>query len=309
LPRRKPDKIIEERRSLGSYERQLEQDKITVEGLKAVSTAVAGIASGLGGLGIGGGLLMAGLLFQKDLKELKDNIVEMWPEGGAFLSSEWISKWGDNPLDIIEEDVVQPDNNTVNELPVLGLSGKAPYEVYTITNAGHWAAYNHALSSVLTDASALVHGAHGSTQQIAPTDPLAVRLFAAWHTINKQPSRFLLLNEFSHQMGIRYTAANQWYNRFLWNRLFNVGRFDPRNDTTWINDKVLDWATCATYPVIINTWESGSQAWSANPYFYHKKRFGKGEASIEKWAFWVDTKPHGFVNIGEGPLALNLIPM
>ena len=256
--------------------------------MKAISNAVSGIAQGLGGVGLAGGVVLGAVLFQKDLRELKDNVVEMFPEGGTFLSPEWISKWGKDPLEIIEEDTTQPNNHNVNELGAQGLAGKSVYETYSITATGQWAAYDYALANAVSDhASRVGIGIQpGSTEE--------AELLAIWHTKNPPPPRFLMLDEFDHQMGIRHTAAHQWYNRFLWNRLVNVGRFDPRNDTTWINYKVLDWAVCATYPVILNTWESGAQNLSGNPYSYRAPRYQKGIDIILTYAFWNDTQPHGF---------------
>ena len=41
-----------------------------MQGVQALATALGGIAAGIGGLGIGGGLLLAGLIWGRDLQEL-----------------------------------------------------------------------------------------------------------------------------------------------------------------------------------------------------------------------------------------------
>ena len=288
--------MIEERRSLGSYERQLEQDKITVEGLKAVSNAVSGIAMGLGNLGLAGGVVLGAMLFQKDLRELKDNIVEMWPEGGSFFSPEWIAKWGRDPLDIIEEDTTQENNHAVNELGG-SLAGKSVYETYSITITGQWAAYDWAVAHIISDHIDKYGPIMGWSPAFASEEEAHEDMIRRWHIRNPPPPRFLMLDEFDHQIGIRYTAAHQWYNRFLWNRLYRPERFDPRNDTTWMNYKVLDWAVCATYPVILNTFETGAQNMSNNPYSYRAPRYQKGINLIDTFAFWNENKPNPYREI------------
>ena len=173
--------------------------------MKAISNAVSGIAMGIGNMGIAGGLIVGSLLFQKDLRELKDNVVEMWPEGGTFLSPEWISKWGVDPLEQIEEDTTTPHNHTVDELPISGIEGKSVYQTYSIAMSGWWAAYDHAKNNIITD----FHAHVAPSDHVAPNSPEEAALIANWHQLNDPPPRMLLLNEFDHQMGIRYTARVQ----------------------------------------------------------------------------------------------------
>ena len=58
IPRRKPTEVIEQRRTLGDYERQLEKDRIMIDGLKSAGSVLTG--AGLVLIPIAG---LAGFLF------------------------------------------------------------------------------------------------------------------------------------------------------------------------------------------------------------------------------------------------------
>lgn len=74
MPRRKPRNLDAVRYELGSYERQLVKDYITVTGLKAASGP---LAYGLLGLGIAAG----GFLAYNKLEDLADYVSDNWGEG------------------------------------------------------------------------------------------------------------------------------------------------------------------------------------------------------------------------------------
>lgn len=275
MPRRKPTIVREDRRTLGDYERQMEKDKIAVDAMGHVTSMVGSIAVGLGGMGIAGGLLVGALIFGKDLQAIKDNLVEMWPEGGAFLSPEWIAKWGANPIEQTEEQSTQINNQAVNELPVPGLNGKSPYEVYTISASGRAAAWEHNKNNIINDFQGPMQYPEGTTER----DNEEAELISRWMIANPQPPPFLLLNQFSHQLNIRYTACKQYEARFLWNRLFND--YDPRHDNSYVKDFILDWATLATYPEI--------NGWDKNPEYNLSKKAGKGVDIIAEYSFYSAT--------------------
>ena len=214
---------------------------------------------------------MGALVFNKELDTIKDNLVEMWPEGGGFLSPEWVAKWGANPIEITEEQSTQMNNQAVNELPTLGLNGKSPYEVYTIAASGRAAAWQHSRNNIpaFIGPSQYAEGTKEHDAEIAQHE-------ANWMRENPQPPVFMLLNQFSHQINLRYTACKNYEGRFLWNRLFM--QYDPKADNSFINDKLFDWATLATYPEI--------NGWDKNPKYDIKKKAGKALKIIEEYCFW-----------------------
>jgi len=139
--------------TLGEYERKLEEDKILVEGLKAVATAVSGIASGIGGLGIGGGLLLGALFWKDDIKDVLEAAADFLPEG-SFLSPEWIASWGDDPIDQTAEMTTEPDNTMVDQLVNAEgetLVGMSPYHAYSSGAAGRAAEYDHRVAEAATN--------------------------------------------------------------------------------------------------------------------------------------------------------------
>ena len=101
MPRRKPDTVSELRITAGDFERRIAQDAITMQGVNAAATAVAGIAQGAGLIGA---IFVGALLWGKDLEKVFEQIVGIWPESGSLFSAEWIASWGDDPKDIIEDD-------------------------------------------------------------------------------------------------------------------------------------------------------------------------------------------------------------
>ena len=238
-----------------------------------VTAMVGDVARGIGGLGIAGGLIVGALIFGKDLDKIKDNLVEMWPEGGAFLSPEWVAKWGGNPIEQTEEQTTQHNNQAVNELPCEGLNGKSPYDVYTIAASGRQAAWEHGRNNI---ANYLGIMPPEGTDEYDRQMTIAT---AAWNSENPQPPPFMLLNQFSHQLNIRYTACKQYEARFFWNRLFFD--FDPKHDNSYIKDHLFDWATLATYPEM--------NGWDKNPEYDIQKKAAKGVKIICNYSFWSAT--------------------
>lgn len=271
MPRSKPTIVREDRRTLGDYERQMEHDRMAVAALGHVTSMVGDVARGIGSLGIAGGVLLGALVFNKELDAIKDNLVEMWPEGGAFLSPEWVAKWGANPIEQTEEQSTQLNNQAVNELPTAGLNGKSPYEVYTIAASGRAAEYQHRRNNIpgFIGPSQYAEGTKEYEEEVAEHE-------AQWVKDNPQPPVFMLLNQFSHQINLRYTAMKNYEGRFFWNRLFM--QYNPRHDNSYINDNLFDWATLATYPEI--------NGWDKNPKYDIKKKAGKALKIIETYSFW-----------------------
>ena len=289
-PIRRPDKVIEERRTLGSYERQLEQDRITVQGMQAGATAIAGIASGLGIFGAAG---IAALLWGKDLEKLFQQMVGVWPESGVLFSPEWIAMWGDNPIDQTSDAQNQPDNDGVNSLdPVVqydangqvivsrSMEGKSPYEVYTIAASGRQANYDYARNNIIATYRAAhpltAYGPHDSDE----------RIIAQWHSDNPAPPPFLLDNQIANQTNIRVTCARRNVASFL--RYFQ--NVNPTRNTNFIKDPLLDWIAYNTIPIDKNGEPKQPHATVFNacpkrPYNYIKFA-NKGEQLIAAYAWW-----------------------
>lgn len=262
--------------TLGEYERQLEQDKIMVEGLKAASSAISGIAQGIGGLGIGGGVLLAGLLWGKNLRELKDNLVELYPEGGAFLSPEWVAKWGANPVDETEDDQNQGDNDGVNELDpidstsgVHSFEGKSPYEVYSITATGRQAEYDYSVKNIIKDYTTKFGVG------IYPGSIEEAQIISDWHGANPAPPPLLLNGQVAVQTNIRVTTArrNATYLRYFQN-------VNPASHPDFVKDNLLDWVAynTADHDTLFNNTPK-------SPYNYIRYK-ARGEQLIAAYAWW-----------------------
>ncbi len=292
MPRRKIDHTEERRMTLGEYERQLEQDKIMVQGGQAVAQAVAGITQGIGGLGVGGGILLAGLIWGKDLKELKDNIVEMFPEGGAFLSPEWIASWGDNPTEILGESLAEGDNDAVDSLPPIEtphgqftLEGKTPYEVYSLACAGRAAHYDWEKANILQNYIAK----YGPLMGYAPAqtkDEAEAEIIANWHKYNKQPAMMLTFDQCAVQNAIRITCAR--IDLTTWTKYFQER--NPSKKPGFVKDPLLDWLAYTddlghSFFIEGILENNVMDVASPNPYNYSKRR-AKGERQIALYAYW-----------------------
>ena len=278
MPIRKPDKVIEERRTLGSYERQLEQDRLTVMGMQAGATAIAGVASGLGIFGAAG---IAALLWGKDLEKLFEQMVGVWPESGAFFSPEWIAKWGDNPIEQTEEDQNETDNDGVNELDPVNTSqgertfeGMSPYDVYTIVAAGRQARYDHMKNNIVADYRAAhpldVYGPHDSDEKI----------ISDWYANNPSPPPFLLNGQVALQTNIRVTCArrNSTYLRYFQNT-------NPPNHPDFVKDNLLDWVAYNTGNFGFGNTNSIFETTPKRPYNY-LKYVARGVQEIAAYAWW-----------------------
>lgn len=232
MPRRKPDKVIEERRSLGSYERQLEQDKITVEGMKAVAIAVSGIATGIGGLGIGGGLLLGAIFWKDEIAEIIDVIDDVLPNTEGDGIAEWFSSWGAEPVDIVGEEGTKTENTFVDQLVNSDgetLAGQSPYHAYSNGAAGRQAEYDHRVA--------------------VATEQYTAAQLANWlnYPTNQPPPNFLLLDEWSIQVALRETGRMRSLSRFVILTQWLTGTSDPKKMNGYQYDPMLDWSAYATY--------------------------------------------------------------
>ena len=244
-------------------------DASTVGAARVVGDTVAGIAQGIGGLGIGGGILLAGLLWNKDLKDLAKDILDIWPESGAFMSPEWVAKWGDDPIPQTMDEATQPNNSEVDSLQVQGLEGKSPYQVYSIASSGRYAAYDWAKANAVKD------HANKFGIGIQPGSPEAATILAAWVGQNPPPPTPLLLNEFAFQVNIRETAQRRAFGTLV--PIAGLVTFfqgtNPKKFEGYIDDALLDWGAMATYEHSI---------WISKV----RDNYSKGVAIIEEFAFW-----------------------
>lgn len=260
MPRRKPDQVIEQRRSLGSYERQLEQDRITVQGMQAIATAVSGIASGIGGLGIGGGLLLGAMFFKEDLKDLLDTVKDFLPDDPDFGSPEWWASWGEDPIDQTGETGSEPDNVMVDQLVSAEgntLTGMSPYHAYSVGAAGRQAEYDHRVAE--------------ATSQFTEAQ------MANWlhYPTNQPPPNFLLLDQWSQQVNLRVTGARRRNTYLRW-----VQETDPSKMEGYILDPMLDWSAGATYQSWVGLWTKSD-----------KTKQDNGKRLIELYMNWEAPEP------------------
>jgi hypothetical protein len=298
IPRRRPETVTEIRQTLGDFERQIEADKVAMQGVQALATALGGIAAGIGGLGIGGGLLLAGLLWGRDLQQLVQDILDIWPESGRFLSPEWIARWGDDPMDIIEEDLTAPDNPTVNVLdPTIdgkSFEGLSSADVYIIACSGRAAAYDHSKNNIINNwllqqppTNNLVSPLVGDYKQGLTNEQKAL-IIAEWHRNNPPPPMCLTLDQQKQNTLIRITcarnnAATQPYNPLSY-FVRQFSEHDPTKVDGYVDDYLLDWLAYSSDKVTtlgINVLNAASPS----PYDYRSRR-SKGEQIIQAYSWW-----------------------
>jgi len=247
LPRRKPDTVSEVRATIGTYERQLEQDKLTMAGVQSAAVLGSGIAQGLG---LGGGLIVAAFLWGKDIEKLFEQLVGIWPESGSFFSPEWIAKWGDNPLDIQSEKINDLDNDAVNELPPVknnSFEGKSAYNVYSIVAAGRAAEYEHSKANIANNYT--IKTGVG----IYPGSEEEKTLIALWHSENPAPPEFLLNDQTALQTQIRETASRRTAAYGVFG--YFTDSTEPSSNAKYVSDPLLDWLTIASEePTKLPTW-------------------------------------------------------
>jgi hypothetical protein len=283
-PIRKPDKIIENRQSLGSWERKFEQDKQLVEAGRLGVDLAVGLMSMIGNLGIGGALLLASIFWMKDIEEIVEFIKDLWPESGAFLSPEWIAKFGEDPIPATENESTKNNNHWVNEIPPNpdgnSLQGKSPYEAYTIGASGRQANYDFNESRIIENWLASATPKQREKYN-AKTQQAEAQIRTEWYKQNSPPPGFLLLNEFAHQINIRYTCAKR---EFALKGLPPLARIaltqsgiqntDPTKESDYQMDPMLDFATLATYP--------NSMIWTSSD----RNKAQRGSELIALFAFW-----------------------
>ena len=284
-PRKKIDHTEEQRITLGEYERQLAQYALTMNGIRSASIAASGVAQGLG---IFGAIGIGALLWGKDIEDLFEQMVGIWPESGAFFSPEWIAKWGDDPTEILGESLITPDNDTVNGLaPVVNpsgshsLEGLDPYTVYGLANTGRTERWNWNKANIISEYRRL----HPLTN-FGPHDSDA-NIISNWHKNNPQPPRLLPIDDAANQSAIRITCARiDAAPGFAW----LVQERNPSKKSGYVADPLLDWLAYTDElghsffvagALKVNIMDKASPS----PYDYSQRRY-KGERQIALYAYW-----------------------
>lgn len=277
----------------------MESDKVAMQGAQALATAISGIATGIGGLGIGGGLLLAGLIWGRDLQELAREIIGFWPEAGSIFSPEWIANFGDNPIDIFNENAAATNNQGVNELPPIAnpgnLSGRSYYDVYSIAASGRAAAWTHNKNlnaSITWQEYIELNGwkTYNYPTGEGPNSKWQQKHNAMWAKLNPQPPPVLTMDEVSHQTSLRLTCARRnlvktnLFGQFtFYNIWLPYGEDNPRKVDTYQSDKLLDW--CAW----VDPKNDGIlEEASPNPYNY-KSRKNDALVIITEYSYWSAT--------------------
>ena len=242
--------MTEVRATLGTYERQLEQDKLTMQGINSATTLAGSVAQGLG---LGGGIVIAAFLWGKDIEKLFEQLVGIWPESGSFFSPEWIAKWGDNPLDQQSEKINAPDNDSVNELPPVGnnsFEGKSAYQVYAITASGRQANYDYSKANIINTwllqqppTNNLVSPLVGDYRQGLSQEQKAI-IISQWHSENPSPPDFLTNDQTALQTQIRETASRRTAAYGIFGAL--TDSTEPSSNSKYVYDPLLDWLTVAS---------------------------------------------------------------
>lgn len=236
------------------------KDRNLVGFATAAATAVSGIATGIGGIGIGGGLLLGALLFNKEIEEGLDSV------------KDWFGNLPEALLGV--DDITDPDNPAVNVIPVENLEGKSPYEVYTITASGRQANYDYERANIM-------NSYYIRKPDLYPrTSEGEARLIAQWHAANPPPPPFLINNLLEIQVNVRVVAARRNTNFLRW-----IQENDPRMITQYegsafeyIEDYLIDWVTFATETRLI-------QLTPQQPYNYMVRK-NWGIQAIANYAFW-----------------------
>lgn len=249
--------------TLGDYERRLEDDKVMVGYADAAAKAIAGIATGIGGLGIGGGLLLGALLFRDDIKDLLND----WLPNSDYepFSPEWVASIGDDPEGKAAELATKPDNHEVDTLvndEGETLTGQSVYEAYQNGASGRQAEYDYRVG-------------------VAATNYTEAQM-ANWlnYPTNRPPPERLSLDGFENQIRIRVTCARRRLFKFTAIGIF-FRNTDPEKESGYHFDPMLDWAAGATYNSIVG-WDTGSGIWSTTD----RRRQEQGKRQIELFMNW-----------------------
>lgn len=238
MPRRKPDKVIENRNSLGTLERELERDRIGAEYAQAVGSGIQGIGTAIGGLGIGGGLLLGAVFFKGEFEEMWDKVKHFLPNPNYTIGSpEWIASWGDSPSEQVMQDDLEPYNDTAVDSLVSEtgqtLTGQTPFQAYRIGAVGRDAEYQYRMA-----------------QAQANYTPAQLANFMNYPS-SQPPPHSQSGDGYGYQLAIRETVAR----RILRIRAYTLGvsgiwdngRATVRAMPGYVEDPMLDWAACATY--------------------------------------------------------------
>jgi len=274
-----------------------------MQGVQALATALGGIAAGIGGLGIGGGLLLAGLMWGRDLQELAAQIIDFWPESGKLFSPEWIANFGDNPIDILGDNSTETGNQEVEELgPIANvgsLEGRSYYDVYSIACSGRAAAWTHNKNNIINNwllrqppTNNLISPLVGDYSQ-GLTENQKTIIRAEWYKYNPQPPPILTVDELGHQTSLRLTCARRNTTRLLGiNWIPFLGEDDPRRVETYKSDKLLDWCAWADPEAWHGDYGDEEhnvlKVASPTPYNYVRRK-NDAKIIISEYSFWAAT--------------------
>jgi hypothetical protein len=198
---------------------------------------VAGIAQGIAGLGIGGGILLGAVFFKGEIDEALDALKDLLPNSDyAIGSPSWIASWGADPTEVVFQDNLEPYDETAVDQLVNSrgetLAGQSPWDAYQNGSIGREAEYNHRIA-----------------QATLTMTPAQVANFMNYPSSQPPPIRCSADN-YGYQLAIRETVARNLLNRRLWTLGLSMlwdWQTEVRNQENYIDDPMLDWAACATY--------------------------------------------------------------
>ena len=239
------------------------KDRNLVGFANAAATAVSGIAMGIGGLGIGGGLLLGAIFFKEELEEVIEGIKDFLPDSEySFMSPEWVGSWGDSPAEVTAELSTQPDNDAVNTIvndEGQTLAGLSPWEAYGYGSSGRQAEYDYRVAEAAT---------------IYTAGELANWLN---YPSNAPPPQSFSLDGYSYQVNLRVLGARRrlnWLSSF-WQET------DPQKMDGYIYDPIIDFCAGATYNTTIG-WHTGAGRWSSRD----RELQAIGKRTIETFMNW-----------------------
>jgi hypothetical protein len=215
----------------------LERDRIGAEYAQAVATGVAGVAQGIAGLGIGGGILLGAVFFKGEIDDALDALRNWLPNSDYDIGSPaWVASWGDDPTAVVFQDNETPNDEAavdklVNERGET-LAGQTPWQAYQNGAIGREAEYTHRIQ---TDTLNMTPAQVANYMNYPSSQPPPIRCSA---------------DMYGYQIAIRETVARNLLAKrlatfglsFLWDWNTEVS-----NVKEYISDPMLDWAACATY--------------------------------------------------------------
>ena len=217
----------------------MERDRIGAEYAQAVATGVAGVAQGIAGLGIGGGILLGAVFFKGEIDDALDALKDLLPNSDYDVGSPaWIASWGDDPTTVVFQDNETPNDEAavdklVNERGET-LAGQTPWQAYQNGAIGREAEYTHRIQ---TDTLNMTPAQVANYMNYPSSQPPPIRCSA---------------DNYGYQLAIRETVCR----RIVIGSIITVllaGGVNAlymkriREVTNYIGDPMLDWAACATY--------------------------------------------------------------